>query len=121
MIRSQHTLLAICALASLVGCASVAVDQDHITKRTSSALGLPPSSFTISDRSDSGVRSDYMVKTTAGKQYGCYVTGSVGITGRVVSDAVCTEVGKPMSSKQSSKPVSASQTCNALLKAAGKC
>ncbi|RRS01205.1 hypothetical protein EIP75_21705 [Aquabacterium soli] len=105
----------------MAGCASVAVDHDHITQRTAFALGIPASSFTISDRADSGVRTDYTVKTTTGKQYACYVTGSFGITGRVVSDAICSEVGKTSSPKPAAKPAASSQSCNALLKAAGKC
>ena len=62
-------------------------------------------------------KSSYAVKSTAGSKYSCYVTGTVSVMGRVVSDPVCNEKGKP------AKPITAtsSTSCNALLKAAGKC
>ena len=99
------------------GCASVAVSNDAIEQHTASALGLAPGSFTISNRVDDGVKASYAVKTNSGKQYSCYVTGAVSVMGRVVSDPICNEVGK--SPKQAAG--SASSSCNALLKAAGKC
>lgn len=72
---------------------------------------------------DDGVKACYSVKTNTGKQYACYVTGGVSIIGRVVSDPVCTEAGKD--GKQANTNAGASTTgsasCNALLKAAGKC
>jgi hypothetical protein len=105
----------VAALAA--GCASVAVSNDAIERNTATTLGLEKGNFTISNREDDGVKSSYAVKTTAGRKYSCYVTGTVSVMGRVVSDAVCNEVGK------SAKPMAAtsSTSCNALLKAAGKC
>jgi hypothetical protein len=102
------------------GCASIAVSGDAIEQNTAKALGLSKGSFTISDRVDDGVKSSYNVKTTAGKQYGCYVTGGISYVGRIVSDAVCTEVGKsaPAPAPGAAAPAA---SCNALLKAAGKC
>ena len=108
---------AIVSLAVLAGCASVAVSNDAIEQNTASTLGLAKGTFTISDRVNDGVKSSYGVKTNSGKQYSCYVTGTVSVMGRVVSDAVCNEVGKP--AKQATGTGSA--PCNALLKAAGKC
>ena len=106
------------ALAGLVaGCASVAVTSDAIEKNTAFALGLDKGTFTISNRENDGVKSTYLVNTNAGKKYTCYVTGTVSVIGRVVSDAVCNEVGRPAKQASGTK----TQSCNALLKAAGKC
>jgi hypothetical protein len=77
-------------------------------------LGIDKADFTVSDRVDDGIKTSYAVKTKAGKRYACYVTGTVSITGRTVSDAICSEGGKP-----SGEP--GSIACNALLRAAGKC
>jgi len=109
------SLVVVAALAA--GCASIAVSNDAIERNTAFALGVEKETFTISDRVDDGVKSTYVVKTNAGKTYSCYVTGAVSVVGRVVSDAVCNEVGK--SAKQTTGTNSA--PCNALLKAAGKC
>lgn len=110
--------LALAAVAAFVtlssGCASFAVSNEAIERNTAQALGLAKGSFTIADRVDDGVKASYMVKTNTGKQYACYVTGSVSQFGRAVSDAICSEIGK------GSKPT-AGGSCNALLKAAGKC
>ena len=110
------------AAVMLAGCASVAVTKDSLAQRTSWALGIPANQFTISGRSDSGMRTDYNVTTSSGKHYACYVTGTFSVTGRVVSDAMCTAMAsaKTSSSAASDKPSNASN-CNALLEAAGKC
>ncbi len=117
-ISTRHTLLAVAALATTVvtGCASVAVSNDAIVDRTAFALSLDKSAFTISNRVDDGVRSSFSVKTNAGKNYNCYVGGSISVVGRVVSDAICNEVGGA-----ASKPTAVTPNCNALLKAAGRC
>lgn len=114
----QSVLVSSVALAVLsAGCASMAVSNDAIEQRTAVALGMPKGAFTISDRVDDGVRSSYMVKTNAGKQYSCYVTGSVSYTGRTVSDAICSGLGK--ANRQTTG--AGGGACNALLRAAGKC
>lgn len=114
----------LCRTASVVvlagfaaGCASVAVTNDAIEKNTALALGIEKGDFTISNREDNGIKSTYRVNTNAGKKYTCYVTGTVSVVGRVVSDAVCNEVGK--TAKQATGMTT--QSCNALLKAAGQC
>lgn len=101
-------------IALTSGCASFAVSDDAIERNTAQALGLAKGSFTIADRVDDGVKASYTVKTNTGKQYSCYVTGSVSQLGRTVSDAICSEVGK-------AGKTSAGAPCNALLKAAGRC
>lgn len=124
--RTSLVAVAILAATLAAGCASVAVSNDAIEQNTATALNLTPGSFTITDRVDSGARTSYTVKTTAGKQYNCYVTGGVSLMGRSVSDPVCSAVNEvAKSAKQSTgqTPASSSSTtpCNALLKAAGKC
>ena len=101
-------------IALTSGSASFAVSNDAIERSAAQALGLAKGSFTVSDRVDDGVKASYTVKTNTGKQYACYVTGSVWQFGRVVSDAICSEAGK------GGNPA-AGGSCNALLKAAGKC
>ena len=107
----------------LAGCASVAVTDDAIQQETGRALSAAPGSFQVSNRHNSGVKTTYDVKLTDGRQYACYVTGSVGITGRAVSDALC----QPSNGQAAAAPKPAATAgttpaaCNALLKAAGKC
>ena len=104
------------SLLTLSACASMVVKEDDIVKKTAFALGLEKSAFTISDRADDGLQTTYIATTNAGKKYNCYVEGSFSFgTGSVVTDAICSEVGK-----SGSKP-SADTSCNALLKKAGKC
>lgn len=106
------------ALSTLiVGCASVAVTDDAIEKNTAFALGVDKSQVTITNRENDGIKTTYNAKTTNGKTYACYVTGSVSVVGRVVSDAVCNET----TAGAQSKPTKPDSSCNALLKAAGKC
>jgi hypothetical protein len=113
--------LAYCGFLTLTilvaGCASIAVSDDAIEQNTATTLGLQKGNFTISDRVDDGVKSGYTVQTKTGKKYSCYVTGTVSYMGRVVSDAVCNEIG----GKQTKQAAPSNGTCNALLKAAGKC
>jgi osmotically-inducible protein OsmY len=108
-----------CASIAVTSDASVAVTSDAMEQNTSMALGIPKGSFTISDRIDSGVKTTYSVKTNTGRQYICYVTGTVTTAGRTVSDAICTEMSK--ASQPASSTKSSSGSCNALLKAAGRC
>lgn len=110
-------LAAVLAGLALAGCAATAVSADALEKNTAFALGLEPGSFQISDRQDEGIKTTYRVVTRTGRRYACYVTGAVGITGRVVSDAVCSETGRP----SGAAPAAGGMVCNALLKAAGRC
>lgn len=115
----KKILGAVAAISLLAGCASVAVNEDALTQRTSLSLGLAPNQFTISNRIDSGVRTDYSVRTSAGRVYACYVAGTVSVMGRMVSDALCTEMQS--GDARGKTPVAPQANCNALLKAAGKC
>ena len=123
---SAHRTLAATAAAAvlgLAGCASVAVTNDALQEQTAAALSASPGSFQITNRKNSGVKTTYDVQLADGRQYACYVTGTVSVTGRVVSDAIC----QPSNTQASTAPKPASTAgaapaaCNALLKAAGKC
>ncbi len=114
---ASFSLAVVAALAS--GCASVAVTDDAIQRNTAVALGVGTGAVVISGRENDGVKTTYVAKTNSGKTYNCYVTGTVSVVGRVVSDAMCTEVGKGGGSKATQSGNSPS--CNALLKAAGRC
>lgn len=102
---------------ALAGCAATAVTSDTLEQNTAFALGLEPGSFQISDRQDQGIKTTYRVVTRTGRRYACYVEGMVGVTGRVVSDALCSEIGR----SQGVGPAPGGPACNALLKAAGRC
>lgn len=112
------------ALATVLsGCASVAVTNDALQERTATGLSLAPGSFTISNRRNSGVQTNYDVATQDGRQFACYVTGAVSITGRNVSDAIC-HASPKLASGSAPAPAPTAKpaaTCNALLQAAGKC
>lgn len=108
-------------LAASSGCASVAVTSDSIEERTAFALGIGTQDFTISDRVDSGVRTDYRVQTRDGARYACYVTGIISVIGRNISDAICSRQGAATEAAKPADAGSAPASCNALLKAAGKC
>jgi nucleoid-associated protein YejK len=108
-------------LVLLSACASIAVNEDSLVKRTSFALSLAPEDFAISNRSDEGVRTDYQVQTKAGRRYSCYVTGTMSVMGRTVSDAICNEVSRPAAVAPSQPEAAPKPACNALLKAAKKC
>lgn len=114
-------LVALAVTTALASCAAMAVTNDAITQRTSFALGMQPSQFTISNRTDSGTRTDYKVVTSAGKHYSCYVTSILAVTGQVVSDAMCVQMKADNSTPSSVEESKSAKECNALLKAAGKC
>ena len=123
---SARTRLAIAAVTTTIavviaGCASVAVTDDALQRNTATSLSLAPGSFTISNRQDSGVQTNYNVTAQDGRQYACYVTGTVSVVGRVVSDAVCRPMAKSAAGTAPATSATPAATCNALLKAAGRC
>lgn len=121
-IRHWPLSAALASALAAAGCASVAVTDDAIAANTARALGLDRSQFTISDRADQGVQTTYTARTLAGKVYSCYVEGSISVVGRVVSDALCTEMrsaGAKPKTAPTQPPVD--PNCNALLRAAGRC
>ena len=128
--RILTTTLAAAIAAVCAGCASVAVSNDAIEERTAFALSLSKGAFNITNRVDDGLRSSYSVTTNSGKKYNCYVSGTMSVVGRVVSDAICNEIGGGVGggvsvSGGAGKPNPTGNTssapCNDLLKAAGRC
>lgn len=117
-LRFSFTYIAAVAMAVLAtGCASVAVTDQAMADKTAFSLGLEKNEFTISDRRDDGFQTYYTVRTKDGKRYNCYVAGGFTVAGRMVSDAVCNEAGKA-----AKKPGAGNEpSCNALLKATGRC
>jgi len=106
MFHKSKIAAAFLAATVVTGCASVAVTSETLEDRTAFALGLDKGDFTISNRTDSGVDTNYIVKTKKGQEYRCYVSGTISIMGRTVSDAICNKKGQPAR--------------NALLEAAGR-
>ncbi|MBS0434533.1 MAG: hypothetical protein JSR75_06520 [Proteobacteria bacterium] len=89
-------LIAAVALGSALatGCASIAVTDEAIVERTAFALGLAKGDFSISSRVDDGTTARYSVRTKAGQDYNCFVGGSISVTGRTVSEAICSKKGE---------------------------
>ena len=124
MNRTAAAAISLLIATLATGCASMAVTDDAIVTNTARSLGLDKSDFTVSDRADSGVQTTYTVRTKAGKSYSCYVTGTVSVTGRIVSDALCSEMARPGAGASPTKPTGSAPkdpSCNALLRAAGRC
>ena len=124
--RIRAAVLAAALASVCAGCASVAVTSDAIEERTAFALSLQKGAFSIANRVDDGLRSGYSVTTNSGKKYNCYVSGTVSVVGRVVSDAICNEIGGGVgvsggAGKPNSTGNASSAPCNDLLKAAGRC
>ncbi len=86
--------IAVLAAATATGCASIAVTDEALVDRTAFALGLGKGDFTISNRVDEGTTTRYSVKARSGQEFNCFVGGSIGVLGRVVSEAVCTKKGE---------------------------
>ena len=90
---SSIALLTVAAAAA-TGCASIAVTDEALVDRTAFALGLGKGDFTISNRVDEGTTTRYSVKARSGQEFNCFVGGSIGVLGRVVSEAICTKKGE---------------------------
>lgn len=80
--------------AVMTGCASIAVTDEAIVDRTAFALGLAKGDFSISNRVDDGTTTRYSVRTRTGQDFNCFVGGSISVTGRTVSEAICTRKGE---------------------------
>ncbi len=80
--------------AFTAGCASFAVTDEAIADRTAFALGLGKGDFTVSNRVDDGTTTRYSVRTRSGQDFNCFVGGSISVTGRSVSEAICTRKGE---------------------------
>ena len=110
------------AFLFLQGCAAT-IGQEGLEKRTSLAIGREIGKFTIQSKSEeTGGRINYSVKTTDGATYQCYMYSATGFQKAMSfgqtpdSDAVCS-----LTSGKASSTLGSQGTCNALMKAAGKC
>ncbi|TXH59829.1 MAG: hypothetical protein E6Q93_08015 [Burkholderiaceae bacterium] len=72
----------------------MAVTDEAIVERTAFALGLAKGDFTVSNRVDDGTTTRYSVRTKTGQDFNCFVGGSISVTGRTVSEAICTKKGE---------------------------
>lgn len=104
MTKKIRIVLLLIASALISESAFAEVSNARLEKHTAFALGLDKEDFTIHNREQDGLRTWYSVDTKSGQRFTCYVAGQ----DEAVSDAICNEIGK-------------TTTCNALLKAAGKC
>jgi hypothetical protein len=122
------------ALALLAGCAAT-IDQGGLEQRTAQAIGRSVGQFAITDRSEeAGGRINYTVNTRDGAVYRCYLYGATGLQkamsfGQIPhSDAICTAMADGKSGGANQGPAATGQSgrstggsCNALLRAAGRC
>lgn len=111
-IQKLHLISLTAALVLLHGCASLAIDDEALKYRTEMALGIERAGFTITERSDVGLETQYKVTTNSGKIYRCQIGGTVALIGNVVSDASCIEFNIKENHNTS---------CNAIEKASGSC
>lgn len=80
-------------VVAISGCAGV-VSNDQLQQSTSFAIGLDQSDFTIYNKSASGIKTMYSVKTKSGQEYNCYVTSVAGgLLPGGTSDALCNKKG----------------------------
>lgn len=121
-------------LTLLAGCAST-MSQADIEQRTAQAVGRSVGQFTIADRTEeTGGRINYTVYVRNGGAYRCYLYGATGFQ-KVMSfgqtphsDAVCSAVVGGQNRSNNKAPLAAEDqgsggggTCNALMRAAGRC
>ena len=96
------------------GFANAQVGDGMLQKRAAFALNVDDGDVSVSNRSQDGVRTDFIAKTPQGS-FRCYVTSVQTPSGLVVSDAICAgNKGKPAGGKSSAN-------CNELLRQAGRC
>lgn len=75
---------------------------------------MPSSDFSISERVDEGVTARYKARTKVGRQYNCFVGGSLTGIGKLVSEAVC----RPLDGAGNAPP--SDENCDALNRQAGR-
>lgn len=103
-----NTLILAAAAFGAAGCASTKGANDDLAAATAQVLALPASEVTITSREDKLTQTNYWVKTAAGKEYSCMRTSMGGLA---KSTPLCNAKGE----------ATVAGSCNALLKAAGKC
>ena len=118
--NSFAPLVALSGAAALAGCA--AGSNNAVETKTAHTLGLQKRAVAISGCADDGTESTYFVKFNKAKTYSCYLTGSVSLVGRLISDAAGCETGKGAMSPVTPSAATQSAQCepNLLLGATGK-
>ncbi|MBB4845776.1 hypothetical protein HNP55_004328 [Paucibacter oligotrophus] len=117
----SHTYGLIPVLLTLAACSST-IKQEGLEQRAAMATGHPVGSFTITDKVEAGGgRIEFNVKARDGANFQCYMYSATAFQKAMSfgqtphSDAICTQMGKGSGASP------AAPSCNALLKAAGKC
>lgn len=113
------------SVVGLSACAAT-ISQDGLEQRTSAAIGRQVGTFTIAKTGEeTGGRINYTARTRDGATYQCYMYSATGFQKAMSfgqtphSDAICTQMGRGgPAAAADSKPAA---SCNALLKAAGRC
>ena len=85
----------ICAAQAAVAAGS----DDLLIKRASMATGIEASKLLIEKKETEPQRIDFTVKSSDGRKFACYVSHANGVSGPVVSDALCNEIGAAGESK----------------------
>lgn len=105
--------MALTALLMLGACGTVGnvvISDASLQEKAAFALNTTPDKVKISNRRAT-LDSIKFVATKGGKSYQCYITTVAGV---ISSDALCSGAG-------SAKETGGNGSCNALLKAAGRC
>lgn len=113
MNRSFLNIL-IASIATLSGCGVIdkqASTEESFKEKASFSIGALPNEITISDVNSSGFSTVTFNAEANNVKYKCYYESLVAVK----SDAICTKLNGNSDTK------GASDQCNALLKAAGRC
>ena len=107
------TLIAVSAMVSLVGCASVNVSDEKLLDKVETATGIVQSNLTVvpGSKEATAMHLYYKVQDKQSNVYKCYYMKAMFSE----SDALCTKLNADGSEEK------ISTNCNELLKAAGKC
>ncbi|QTM23020.1 hypothetical protein [Neisseria sicca] len=106
------SLLMILTLSACGVVGNTTISDNSLKNKAAFALNVPAESISISNR-HGDIDSVKFVATTGDKSYSCYVTT---VMGAVSSDALCSG-----SNVHGGKGSRGGSSCNALLKAAGRC
>lgn len=97
---SKLALALACACAA--SAASASGSDDLLVRRASMATGIEASKLQIEKKETEPQRIDFTVKSSDGRKFACYVSHANGVSGPVVSDALCNEIG----ASGAAKPIS---------------
>ncbi|HHK5985580.1 TPA: hypothetical protein ACQWGQ_001220 [Neisseria subflava] len=113
--KNALSLLVVLALSACGVVGNKTISDNTLKNKAAFALNVPAERITISNR-HGDVDSVKFVATTGGRSYSCYVTT---VMGAVSSDALCS--GSNVHANKGKKGSQGNPSCNALLKAAGRC